>query len=196
MASPAAAAEPLADQVANAAGLATWSEVREISFEWKHAPSGTTRAYVWDVAGQRVDVTTADGTTSIDLADPAQRTGDAYGAFINDSYWPLFPLHLAWDEGIRFEEVDVDAKIEGATRALRVQYGDVGITPGDTYVLYLDDALRDVGWTYISGRDPNRTLTTTRAEHRVVQGIRVPTRFATPTGETFIEVPRFEIRGP
>ncbi|MGF1508667.1 MAG: hypothetical protein ACFB9M_04095 [Myxococcota bacterium] len=184
----------LGRRVAEEAGLEAWSRVQTISFEWKHTPSNTVRSYEWNVPGQTVRVNMGKEIRELDLSDPAQRDTDVYRAFINDSYWPFFPLHLVWDDGVTLSEVEADEKVPGASRALRVQYGDVGPTPGDAYILFLDDTLKDVGWTYIPGRNPDKTLSTTRSAHRTQKGVRFATVFETLDGAPFIEVTAVEIR--
>jgi hypothetical protein len=72
-------------------------------------------------------------------------------AFINDSYWLLFPLHLAWDTGMTVTNDGVRPLPipPGQGQRLTVTYAkDVGFTPGDVYELYLGANSRVVQWVY------------------------------------------------
>jgi hypothetical protein len=177
-------------EIARANGLGAWSEVETVAFTWRNAAFGVKRSYVWDVKARTVEATLRDGSThSVDLADPAQHTSKAYLAFINDSYWVFFTLHLGWDEGVKVRELPVGGKLmAGATRQFEVTYGDVGPTPGDVYVLHVGDDLKDHGWIYRRGGSDRPTLLTTRAAHVTMKGITVPTRFETGSGDLFISI--------
>ena len=177
-------------QIARANGLDAWAEVETVAFTWNNQVFKMKRSYVWDVKARTVEATLGDGSThSIDLSDPAQRTGKAYLAFINDSYWPFFTLHMAWDEGVTVRELAVAGELmAGATRQFEVAYGDVGPTPGDVYVLHVSGDLEDRGWIYRRGGSDMPMLLTTRSAHVTQKGITVPTRFATGGGDTFITI--------
>lgn len=71
--------------------------------------------------------------------------------FINDQYWLLFPLHLAWDADLKLEQRLAQPLPLGGGFAdmLQVSYPSVGgYTPGDIYELYLGDDLRIAQWVY------------------------------------------------
>ena len=72
----------------------------------------------------------------------------AYGAWINDTYWLLMPYKLL-DPGVNLA-YDGEETIEGvAYDKVKLTFGEVGLTPGDTYWAYLN---RETGlmdqWAY------------------------------------------------
>jgi len=86
------------------------------------------------------------------------------GWFVNDNYWLLFPIHMAWDTQAKVEDVGrKDLPIgEGKARCLVVSYPpEGGYTPGDVYELFLNDQFLIIQWIYRKG------------------GATVPTRIAT-----------------
>jgi hypothetical protein len=62
-------------------------------------------------------------------------------AFINDQYWLLFPLHVAWDGSTKVTD-DGMQKLplgQGSADRIVVKYiSGVGYTPGDTWELYVN----------------------------------------------------------
>ena len=69
--------------------------------------------------------------------DAAEWLERAYGAWINDTYWLLMPYKLL-DPGVNLV-YDGEESIDGvAYDKLKLTFGDVGLTPGDTYWAYLN----------------------------------------------------------
>ena len=57
---------------------------------------------------------------------------EAYGRWINDTYWLLMPFK-SLDPGVRLA-FEGERKLEGATfNVFRLSFDKVGLTPGDTY---------------------------------------------------------------
>lgn len=74
-----------------------------------------------------------NGTTlSGEAATEARRT--AYQRFINDTYWLLAPLKVA-DPGVN--RTYLPDSSTAAHHVLHLTFGDVGLTPGDEYWLYV-----------------------------------------------------------
>lgn len=74
--------------------------------------------------------------------------------FINDQYWLLFPLHLAWDQGLTYKVSASDRP--GEAWHLMVLYpAQGGYTPGDAYDLYLDSAATIKRWVFRKGNAPD-----------------------------------------
>jgi hypothetical protein len=87
---------------------------------------------------------------------------------INDRYWLLFPLQLAWDKDLTLSlEQDRPLPIPpGNADRLTVTYPPgVGYTPGDAYELYLDERNRIVQWIYRRGGAKEPTRVTTWEKH-------------------------------
>ena len=184
----------LAARVSAAAGVDRWPSVTTVAFTWKHHPSGNERSYVWSPSDGTV-VKTQDGesiTVTMDAIDsPEERR--AHAAFVNDHYWMLFELRLAWDTGVEFEDLGPQPvpRFEDMEphRALRVHYvGEGGYTPGDAYALFLGEDDLPVAWAFYREDMENAALVTTREDWQTVSGIHFPSRFVTPEGETFISI--------
>lgn len=60
--------------------------------------------------------------------------GKAYSYFCNDSYWLIAPFKV-FDEGVTRKIVEIAPNKE----ALLVSYSSGGVTPGDSYLWFLDD---------------------------------------------------------
>jgi hypothetical protein len=77
----------------------------------------------------------------------------AYGAFINDTYWLLMPTKMM-DPGVSRTLVPDSNSTD--LEVVRLNFDNVGLTPGDAYYVYLD---RQTGmvrrWNYVleSGRE-------------------------------------------
>jgi hypothetical protein len=89
-----------------------------------------------------IDIKTKTGTGTIDGA-PA--TGEAltdllnktYARWINDAYWLLMPLKLS-DPGVTLTK-EANKTVNGVEyQILKMGFGGVGLTPGDTYWLYIN----------------------------------------------------------
>lgn len=80
--------------------------------------------------------------------DAGKVLANAYGRFINDSYWLLAPLKVL-DPGVKLEDGGT-ATFDGRNaRVLKASFSGVGLTPGDVYRHYLDPATGTmVGWEY------------------------------------------------
>ena len=78
----------------------------------------------------------------------------AYGRFINDTYWLLMPLKMK-DPGVNLND-DGEKSLEGKTfDVVKLTFEGVGLTPGDTYRVFVDRTTRLVDrWEYNSqGQD-------------------------------------------
>lgn len=74
---------------------------------------------------------------------------DAYARFINDSYWLLMPLKMQ-DPGVNLD-YDGEVKRDGETYdVVKMTFDHVGLTPGDTYWVYVNRRTHLVDrWEYI-----------------------------------------------
>ncbi len=71
----------------------------------------------------------------------------AYQRWVNDAYWLMMPLKLK-DPGAHLERVDDRTWRDSNWTVLRLTFGEVGLTPGDTYWVYIDPQTNRVGrWT-------------------------------------------------
>jgi hypothetical protein len=100
------------------------------------------------------NVNTKEGSAWLDgkklEGDKAQEmVKNAYGAWVNDTYWLIEPYKLR-DPGVNVSYAG-EEKLDGKTYdKLAVSFGQVGLTPGDRYWVYVN---RDSGlvdrWEYI-----------------------------------------------
>ena len=92
---------------------------------------------------------------TLEAKSNTEQLEDAYRRFINDTYWLLAPFKL-FDPGVN-RTYAPDSSDE-ATEALHLSFGDVGLTPGDQYWLFIDKGTgRLVRWTYVLESDGPET---------------------------------------
>lgn len=159
-------AAQIADQVLAAVGGAEgWAATHHLRFTFAGA-----RTHHWDVRSgdHRLEGTTREGVAYVVLSNVNTKTGTvwldgtlaegeaasewlerAYGAWINDTYWLLLPFKLQ-DPGVNLSRLD-DVEIDGARyQVLELTFGEVGLTPGDRYRVYVDPSTSLVArWDYV-----------------------------------------------
>lgn len=104
--------------------------------EWQSAPDSN---YVALINVRQVEDQRPAGTVYLngtELTGEAAREvrRQAYGRFINDTYWLLAPLK-AFDPGVNRSYVPDSSTT--THDVIRLTFGDVGLTPGDTYWFYV-----------------------------------------------------------
>ena len=155
-------AEGIASEVMLALGSnESWNATRFLRFDFaveadgkKHPP----RSHTWDkwTGRYRVVGQTAEGDPYVVLMNVNTRQGQAwkkgvklagadekkmlekgYGAWVNDTYWLLMPfkmrdpgVHLAWTGEAKNPAGDADK--------ITLTFGEVGLTPKDRYVVYVN----------------------------------------------------------
>jgi hypothetical protein len=92
-----------------------------------------------DVSGGTPAGTVYHEGAAVEGARGARLRAHAYRRYINDTYWLLAPLKVM-DPGVNRSYV-ADSS-DAAHHVLHLTFGDVGLTPGDEYWLYVD---RDTG---------------------------------------------------
>jgi hypothetical protein len=164
-ATPDARAAAIAQQVEQTAGKEAWDATAAVRFTFARF-----RTHYWDKTSgdHRLEGRTRDGATYVILHNLNTRQGVAYkngekttgeeeaallemayGAWINDTYWLLFPFKLQ-DPGVNLTYAG-EATIEGQQYdKLKLTFGAVGLTPGDTYWAYINrDTHRLDRWDYV-----------------------------------------------
>jgi hypothetical protein len=184
LATPAAAddgtdakADAIAARVMEAlGGQQAWEQTRYLRFTFAGA-----RTHYWDkqTGRHRLQFTDREGHEHLVLHNVKSREGrawldgealtgealskaleDAYGAWINDTYWLLMPYKLR-DPGVTLT-YDQETEIAGITYdRLHLGFDSVGLTPGDQYWVYVN---RDTGlvdrWEYfLESYEPGRSPT-------------------------------------
>lgn len=108
----------------------------EYRVEWE---GGADSSYVALVNVQEVEDQRPDGTVYLNGEELSGTEGEearqeAYGRFINDTYWLLAPLKT-FDPGVSRSYVADSSTAEHDV--IQLTFGDVGLTPGDQYWLYV-----------------------------------------------------------
>ena len=82
--------------------------------------------------------------------DPAEAPGqleESYRRYINDTYWLAVPFKL-FDPGVN--RTYVPDSSDASYDVIHLSFGDVGLTPGDQYWLYVDkETGRLARWSYV-----------------------------------------------
>lgn len=113
--------------------------------------------------------------TALDSTQNAQRLEQAYGRFINDTYWLLMPFKL-FDPGVTRTYMPDSSNAE--RDVIHLSFTDVGLTPGDEYWIFMDKETGQVEeWAYHLQSDRDGRFTWTGYEtHDTPAG---PLHFAT-----------------
>jgi hypothetical protein len=141
---------PIAEKIAKTYGLDSFGQIEAIRYTWNLELPGVKLSHKWewepktgrvsyegtDKAGKPVKATylrSALGSQPADVKDQIDP------AFMNDQYWLVFPLHVAWDTGADVEDAGMHKLPLGKGSAERVvvKYSSGGYTPGDTWELYV-----------------------------------------------------------
>lgn len=151
-------AKQLAKDVWQASGGENWSKVKEVRFTFIVEQDGKQLAsaeHEWDVASGTDRVKWKGKDVTVNMAAPAQDEDAkaAYARWTNDSYWLLAPLKLL-DPGVKLAH-EGSKEMDGATcEVLHVSFDQIGLTPGDQYLFYVDPQTKLVrSWDYIPKAD-------------------------------------------
>jgi hypothetical protein len=148
---------PIAKQMAKAYGLDSFGKVEAIRYTW-NVEGRLSRTWEWkpktdtvsyegkDKEGKPMKVTYQ--RSQLDSQSDAVRK-EIDPAFVNDQYWLLLPLHVAWD-GASVTDEGMHETPLGKTSAVRivVKYAAAGYSPGDTWELYVGADKRIEEMTY------------------------------------------------
>jgi len=160
---------PIADQIAKAYGLDSFSQIEAIryTFNAKGAARNTSRTWVWEPKTDRVSYDGKDkGGKPVKLTYLRSQAGSQKAvvkdeidpAFNIDQYNLLFPLHLfSWDSSAKVEDTGIHKLPmgKGSARRVLVTYpSEGGYTPGDVWEVFVgaDNRIRE--FAYHRGGDP------------------------------------------
>ncbi len=164
--------------IARAYGSETFGNIAKIRFTFnlQRDKLRVQRSWEWEPKPDRVTyVNPPDQSQPVSYrrADlPPPDTGRLRGIdklFVNDQYWLLFPLHLAWDKGIQIAVDELKALPigYGFCRRVTITYPTSGgYTPGDMYRMYIDEQYHIVEWEYHKGDSVSTTIATRWQKHR------------------------------
>lgn len=129
--------------------------------------------------------------------DASEPVREAHAQFVNDSYWLLFPLHLAWDQETSLE-VDLAAPPFPAERTrhrIVVTYPpEGGFTPGDVYEVYVTEDQRIAAWIYRRGGSRTPTRQTTWTHHARLGPLLVSLQRSSPSGDLQVRLEDLHVR--
>jgi len=149
---------PSAKQLAKTFGLGSFGKIEAIRYTWGIEGTPISRSWEWqpdtdtvtyqakDKDGKPIEV--AYQRSQIDSqSEDVKKNIDPN--FINDQYWLLLPLHVAWDGANVTDEGKQEAPL-GKTPAdkIVVKYAVSGYSPGDTWDIYIGADKRIVEMTY------------------------------------------------
>jgi hypothetical protein len=141
---------PVAEQMAKTYGLDSFGQVEGIRYTFNAEFPGVKRSETWEWQ-PKTDTVSYEGKDEkgnpIKVSYRRSQLGSQSDliknqidpAFVNDQYWLLFPLHVAWD-GASVTDEGMHKLPLGKTSAelIVVKYGlGHGYTPGDTWELYV-----------------------------------------------------------
>jgi hypothetical protein len=156
---------PIAEQMAKTYGLDAFGQVEAMRYTFNLQVPGVhiSRSWVWqpktdhvsyegkDKDGKPVQVTYQRAQLS-SQSDAVKHEIDP--AFINDQYWLLFPLHVAWDGNATVTDEGMHKLPlgEGSAERVVVKYpSEGGYAPGDTWELYVGADHRVEAFIYHGG---------------------------------------------
>ena len=147
-------AQQLARELWQASGGESWRNVSELRFTFIVEENGKELAraeHHWNVAAGTDRVKWKGKDVTVNLASPAQDEDGkaAHARWVNDSYWLLAPLKVL-DPGVRLTPEGMKESEGVQCETLRMSFEQVGLTPGDQYLLYIDPETKLVrAWDYI-----------------------------------------------
>jgi hypothetical protein len=151
-------AQQLARDVWKASGGENWGKVKEMHFTFIVEGDGKQLASVqheWNVPAQTDHVKWKDKDLTVNVAKPAEDEASkaAYGRWVNDGYWLIAPLKLL-DPGVKLA-YEGSKDMDGVQcETLHVSFEQVGLTPGDQYLLYIDPKTKLIrSWDYMPKAD-------------------------------------------
>jgi len=146
---------PVAEQMAKAYGLDSFGKVAAIRYTWS-IEGVISRTWEWNT---KTDTVTYQGKdkqgnpvkvtykrSELDSQSDAVRK-EIDPAFVNDQYWLLLPLHVAWDGATVTDEGKDETPLGKApAQRILVKYAASGYSPGDTWELFVgaDKRIREI----------------------------------------------------
>lgn len=164
-------------KIANAYGHENWDNVENVKFSFVVNPGEKERLRSWEWSPKSNEVILKKEGVNISYKrdDLSEEFIDTDKAFVNDSFWFLFPFHLVWDD-IEYEvqENSISPINKQKTTKLIVKYPkDGGYTPGDKYEVYITENYHIVEWTYHPKGQGEAALANTFEDLSNFDGIKV-----------------------
>ncbi len=134
-------AAAVVDGIMKAAGSEVWLSIKRIEFTFNVEQEGklvVSRKHDWDIRANIdtvTDLLKKSEPVRVDLGQKEPSAG--FQQWTNDSYWLLMPLKLR-DGGAHVEMVGATRDMPPSRARLRLHFDNVGLTPGDQYILSVD----------------------------------------------------------
>ena len=181
---PADTGDALKQRILERAGIRVWPEVKRLTFTFNVESDGKQVASVthdWDLLTGIDTVTTGGKSVAVKVYgfDSEKASDDekqAFSRWTNDSYWLLMPLKLN-DGGVTVKHEGEQQVAGKPYQTLRLSFANVGLTPGDQYLLYVDDAGLVRYWDYMPS--PQRTARFTWGGYQDFNGLTLATEHET-----------------
>src|SRR5258706_11973988 len=170
---------PICEQIAKTYGLDSFPQVEQLSYTWAidAGELKTSRSWVWEPKPDRVSYDGKDKSgkpvkvtylRSQIGSQPEVVKTEVDPAFINDKYWLLFPLQLAWDTSANVEDQGASKMplAKSPAKRVTVKYSSGGYTPGDSYELFVGADNRIHEWIFHRGGVAEPTLIATWAGYK------------------------------
>jgi hypothetical protein len=134
--------------IAKAYGIDSFDKIEAIRYTWNaQAPFGTiSRSWEWS---PKTDTVSYDGKdkdgkevkATYKRSELDKQSDDVKAldqTFMNDQYWLILPIRIAWDGVAGTDEGQQKLPLsEGSAQKVSVKYPDAGYQPGDTWDLYV-----------------------------------------------------------
>jgi len=148
---------PVADQIAQAYGFGSFSQVQAIryTFSLDGGPKlKLHRSWIWEPKKDQITFEGKDKSgkdVKVTYVRSKLATQDAFvkevvdPGFFNDQYWLLLPFHMIWDTGPTIEDAGMQKLPLGKGKARKVlmKYpSSGGYLPGDTWAMFVGSDLR------------------------------------------------------
>ncbi|MGI8821365.1 MAG: hypothetical protein ACR2ID_10945 [Chthoniobacterales bacterium] len=174
-----AKAQQLAQDLWKASGGENWAKIVRLQFTFIVEENGKQLASAEHdcdrVAGtDHVKWKGKEATVNVSAPPPQDENGKAaYARWVNDSYWLLAPLKVL-DPGVKLTYEGSKEMDGAACETLRMSFAQVGLTPSDQYVLYIDPQTKLLrSWDYIPNSET--TMHGTWENYQELAGLKLAT---------------------
>ena len=189
--------ENIIQRVGNAHGFRSWDKVNDLQFTFAvHRDSSYfERRWHWDLKEQLVTRFMGEDSIQISLKNNTYDK-QVHQAYINDTYWLLFPFHLQWTSDYEWEvSEDITSPIDAQNLTeISIKFNDLGgYTPGDVYKIYVNDEYIIQEWAFYSGGSETPNLVNKWEAYSDFNGIKISQSRPNQDGNFKIELNDIEI---
>jgi hypothetical protein len=165
------------EKVASAYGIENWDDVEKVNFSFVVNPGEkeSSRKWSWEPKTNLVTLHNGDEKSTYNRNKVSEKNIRTDKAFINDSFWLLFPFHLVWDD-IDYEVVEnfeSPLNFEKSTRITITYPSEGGYTPGDKYNIFVNDDYHIIEWIYYPSGSDEPALINTFEDLTEFDGIKI-----------------------